>query len=174
MNDIARLWGTGLNAVVDSIESGLLPSIDRGLLIAERRYDVPLIRRSWLETIQRDSPGASRTLAPPLGEVVHPALEPALDFHKALDLGDAETVYAVSSPDSRAGRSPDQLLAAWLAAGPHLLDDNSGVGTTIYTLAPLDAVAARIFADAPTMPRAIARATPATMIDVLPLARIMQ
>lgn len=169
VNDVARLWGTGLTAVAQSIESGQLLSLDRGLLIAEGRYDVPLIRRSWAAALQQDSPGASRTLAPPPGESFHPAVETAFDFHKALDLGDADGVFAASSAGSRAGRSPEDLLAAWRAAGSHLVQPNAGVGTTIYTLTPVEAVVARIMADAPALPRAATKPTPATMIDVLPL-----
>lgn len=169
VNDVARLWGTGLTAVAQSIESGQLLSLDRGLLVAEGRYDVPLIRRSWAESLQQDSPGASRTLAPPPEESFHLAVEPAFDFHKALDLGDADSVFAASSAESRAGRSPEDLLAAWRAAGSHLIQPNAGVGTTIYTLTPVEAVAARIMADAPALPRAVTKPTPATMIDVLPL-----
>ncbi|MGH2761118.1 MAG: hypothetical protein ACRDLD_00745 [Thermoleophilaceae bacterium] len=169
VNDVARLWETGLTAVVQSIESGQLLSLDRGLLMREGRYDVPLIRRSWAESLQRDSPGASRTLDPPPGQPFHPAVETAFDFHKALDLGDAQGVFATSSEGSRAGRLPEDLLAAWQTAGSHLVQPNAGVGTTIYALTPLDAVAARVMADAPTLPRAVTKPTPATMIDALPL-----
>lgn len=169
VNDVARLWGTGLTAVVQSVESGQMLSLDRGLLIGEGRYDVPLIRRSWAESLQQDSPGAPRILDPPAGESFHPALETAFDFHKAFDLADAEGVFAASSAESRADRSRDDLLAVWQEAGSHLVEGNAGVGTTIYSLAPLDAAAARVMADAPALPRAVTKPTPATLIDVLPL-----
>lgn len=169
INEVARLWGTGLNIVVQLVEAEQLPSIDRGLLAMEGEYDIPLIRRSWAEALQRESPGASRTLPPPAGQVFHPAVEGAFDFHKALDLGDADGVFAASSRDSRENRTPDELLRAWQEQGSHLVQPGSGVGTTIYSLSPIEAVAARVMADAPTMPRAVTKVAPASMIDVLPL-----
>ncbi len=101
----------------------------------------------------------------------HPAVRVALEFHGALSEDDADRLFAASSPQSRSGRSPRELLAAWKAVGSHLLREDAGVGTSIYSLAPIEAVAARIFADAPALPRALPRATPATLIDVLPLVR---
>lgn len=169
VNDVARLWGTGLTAVVQSVESGQLLTLDRGLLVAEGRYDVPLIRRSWAEALQQEGPGASRTLDPPAGQAFHPAFHTAFDFHKALQIGDAQGLFTASSGWSCAGRSPEDLLAAWQAVGSQLTPPNAGIGTTIYSLTPLDAVAARVIADAPALPRAITKPTPATLIDVLAL-----
>lgn len=169
VNDVARLWGTGLTAVARSVDVGEVLSLDRGLLIAEGRYDVPVIRRSWAEAPRRDSPGASRILHPPSEAAFHPAVETAFDFHKALDLDDAGGVSATSTAASCEGRTPDELLGQWQRVGSHLLQPDAGVGTTVYSLAPLDAVAARIIADAPALPRAVTKPTPATMIDALPL-----
>lgn len=171
VHDLARLWGTGVTAVVQAVESGRVPSLDRGVLVAEGRYDVPLIRRSWAEALQEESPGALRRLDPPEGEAVHPAVRVAFEFHSALGEDDADRLFAASSSKSRGGRSPGELLAAWKAVGSHLLREDAGVGTAIYSLAPIEAVAARIFADAPKLPRALPRATPATLIDLLPLVR---
>lgn len=168
VNDVARLWGTGLAAVVDAVERGDLRSLDRGLLVAERRYDVPLIRWSWADALRQASPGG-RVVTGPSSDDFHPALEPAFEFHKALDLADAARVYSLSSAESRSDRSEADLLDAWLAAASHLFDDNAGIGTTIYSLEPLPAVAARVIANAPAMPRAITKPTPATLVDALPL-----
>ncbi len=169
INEVARLWGTGLAAVLNSIQTGQLMSLDRGLLAAEARYDVPMIRRSWAEAPRQDSPGASRLLEAPAGEPSHPAAQVAFDFHKALDLGDAAKLYDTSSAESRGVGSREELLEAWRTVGGHLTQPNAGVGTAVYTLAPLGAVAARVFADAPTLPRAVTRSTPASLIDPLPL-----
>lgn len=166
--DVARLWGSGLASVLRCIECDQLRSIDRGLLVSEGHYDIPLIRRSWAEAVQTDSPGASRRIDEE-GRF-HPALEPAFDFHKALDLGDVDGVRAVSSVESRERfPSPGDLLQAWREVGGHLVQPGSGIGTAIYSLAPLDAVAARVMADAPAMPRAFSKPTPVSMLDALPL-----
>jgi len=169
IEEVARLWGTGIGAVVNSIRAGQLLSLDRGLLAEEGKLAVPTIRRSWAEAPRKDSEGFERILDPPEGEPSHPAAQAAFDFHKALDTGDAEGLAERSSAVSRIERSSDDLLATWRATGPHLTQRNAGVGTAIYSLAPLDAVAARVFADAPTLPRAVTKATPATLIDALPL-----
>lgn len=169
INELARAWGTGLTTIVALIQSGQLPSLDRGLLTAEGAYDVPMIRRSWSERLRRDSPAASRTLAPPPEGPFHPAFETAFNFHKAFDLNDGNGMFAASSAASREGRSPSDLLAAWESAAPHLRQQDAGVGTTIYSLAPIDAVAARVIADAPALPRAAFRPTPVTLLDALPL-----
>jgi hypothetical protein len=167
--DVARLWGTGLAAVLRSIELGQLPTLDRGLLIAEGALDVPIIRRSWVERLQQDTPGASRVVDPPAGSDFHPAAKVAYDFHGALDSGDQEGLFEVCSSRSRSGRSPAELLDRWREVGSHLTQPGSGIGTTIYSLAPLAAVAARVFADTPAMPRAMRKPTPATLIDPIPL-----
>jgi hypothetical protein len=168
-NDVARLWGTGLPTVVRLVASGQLASLDRGLLVGRGEYDVPLIRKSWAEALRRRSEGPSRVLKPPSGESFHPALAPAFEFHKALETQDEGGVYEYSSSASRAGRSPRELLVAWTAVGSHLLDNNAGVGTDIYSLAPHEAVAARVIADAPAMPRMVSKPTPALLVDALPL-----
>lgn len=168
VSQIARLWGTGLDIVIDLVESGTLPSLDRGELICRGRLDVPLIRRSWVESLRSDSEGATRIVEPPDGERVHPALSAALGVHSALDERDAETLYALSSRASREDREPEELLARWMEINRGGFPGDSGVGSTIYSLAPLPAVAARVFADAPKMPRAITRATPARLLAVLP------
>lgn len=168
VNDVARMWGTGLTVVVELVATSQLLSIDRGLLVSEGRYDVPLIRRSWAEGLQQGSEGAERTLPPPRGATVHPAVEVAVDFRAALEKQDAEAVLSLSSAASRAGRTPRDLLKAWQAAGGHLTQPRAGIGSTIYSLAPLDAVAARVVADAPALPRAVKKPTPVSLIDAVP------
>jgi len=74
VNDVARLWGTGLEAVLSTISSGELPTLDRGLLIDEGRHDVPLIRRSWVYAVQQALPGFRRILRPEPGEPYHAAV----------------------------------------------------------------------------------------------------
>jgi hypothetical protein len=170
VSQVARMWGTGLDIVVELVASSTLPSLDRGELIAEGRLDVPLIRRSWAQFLTLDSASsAHRLLAPPSGKSVHPAFAVALDFHSALDEGDAVTLFRVSSKASREGRDAQALRARWIEYTEGGFPTTSGVGSTIYTLAPLPAVAARVFADAPKVPRAVDRAAPARLIAVLPL-----
>jgi hypothetical protein len=171
VNDVARSWGTGIQAVLNVIQSGQLATLDRGVLIGEGRYDVPLIRRSWVESLQQASPGFERSLSPEPGDIIHAALQPALDFHHALCVGDADEIYRCSSLASRHNRSPEELLAAWLAVGRHLVRDKAGIGSTIYDLAPLSAVGARIFAYTPIIPRALQQPTPGDLVDVLPLVK---
>lgn len=167
VSQIARLWGTGVDIVIHLVDSGTLPSLDRGALISEGRLDVPLIRRSWAEFLCSDSQGAGRIVEPPEGESVHPALPVAIDVVSALDEGDAEALYRLSSKASREGCDPDALLARWMEINNGGYPSDSGVGSKIYSLAPLPAVAARVFANAPKTPRIITRATPALLL-VLP------
>ena len=47
VSQVARMWGTGLDIVVELVESMTLPSLDRGELISQGQLEVPLIRRSW-------------------------------------------------------------------------------------------------------------------------------
>ena len=169
VSQVARMWGTGLNIVVELVKSETLPALDRGELIAEGRFDVPLIRRSWAEFLHLDGGSAHRVIRPPEGEDVHPALNTALDVHAALDEGDAETLYRLSSRASREGRDATSLYARWMEYTDGGFPTTSGVGSTIYSLAPLDAVAARVFADAPKVPRAVTGPAPALLIAVLPL-----
>lgn len=169
VSQIARLWGTGLETVVDLVDSSTLPSLDRGELIRRGQFDVPLIRRSWAEFLRSNPEATGRLIEPPEGERVHPALLVALDVHSALGQEDAEALYGLSSEASREDRSPDELLARWMEINQGGYPPNSGVGSSIYSLAPLPAVAARVFADAPKVPRAQTKPTPALLIAVLPL-----
>jgi hypothetical protein len=169
VSQIARLWGTGLDVVISLIDSRTLPSLDRGELIREGHLDVPLIRASWAEFMRVDSDGAGRILKPPEGASVHPALSVALGVHSALDAHDATALWALSSQRSRDGHEPESLLARWTEINGGGYPVDSGVGSTIYSLAPLPAVGARVFANAPRLPRAISKATPATLVAVLPL-----
>lgn len=162
------MWGTGLNIVVELVKSETLPALDRGELITEGRFDVPLIRRSWAEFLHLDG-SAHRVIKPPEGEEVHPALNTALEVHAALDEGDAETLYQFSSDASREKQDAASLYARWMECTNEGFPPTSGVGSTIYSLAPLDAVAARVFADAPKVPRAVTRPAPALLIAVLPM-----
>lgn len=169
VSQIARIWGTGLDTVVDLVNSETLPSLDRGELVRQGRLDVPLIRRSWAEFLRFDTDSTGRIVEPPKGERVHPAFIVALDFHSALDERDAEALYGLSSKASREGRDPDALLARWIEYTGGGFPTDSGVGSTVYSLAPLPALAARVFANAPKVLRAVTRATPARLLAVLPL-----
>lgn len=170
VSEVARMWGTGLDIVVELVESRTLPSLDRGELIAKGRFDVPLIRRSWARFMNLDGSDSShRVVDPPPGENVHPAFPVALDVHSALDEGDAETLYRLSSRASRKDRDAEGLFARWMELTEGGLPSDSGVGSTIYTLAPLDALAARVFADAPKVPRAVEGPVPARLHAVFPL-----
>lgn len=170
VSQVARMWGTGLEIVVELVESMTLPSLDRGELVSQGRLDVPLIRRSWALFLSLDANDSShRIVEPAAGETVHPAFRAALDFHAALDLGDVEKLWQLSSAASQKGRDPDGLFARWIECTEGGLPTTSGVGSTVYTLAPVPALAARVFADAPKVPRAIERAAPARLLAVLPL-----
>ena len=114
-----------------------------------------------------DSPGAERILAPPDGETLHPAVRRALALHTALEDGDAASTWALSSLASRKGHTRESLLERWSEVNHGGYPEGSGVGTTIYSLAPLSAVRARVFADAPKSPRTINKPTPATLLAVL-------
>jgi hypothetical protein len=69
---------------------------------------------------------------------------------------------------SRRDRSPGELLSHWqaLLGGPA---ESSGIGSVAYSLAPLPALGARVFAEAPLLPRMVDRPTPAALIGVLPV-----
>lgn len=169
VSQVARMWGTGLNIVVELVQSKTLPSLDRGELIAQGRLDVPLIRRSWAKFLNLDGGSAHRIIEPPEGESVHPALNVALDVHAALDEGDAEALYRLSSQPSRQNRDAASLYARWIELIEGGFPTTSGVASTIYSLAPLPAVAARVFADAPKVPRAVEGPAPALLLAILPL-----
>ena len=47
VSQVARMWGAGLDIVVELVASLTLPSLDRGDLISQEQFEVPLIRRSW-------------------------------------------------------------------------------------------------------------------------------
>jgi hypothetical protein len=164
---VARIYGTGIRAVVSLVERRKLPSLDEGRLVARGRLDVPLIRRSWATALQRDSPGASRRVDT-VGEM-HPAVDAALDFHDALHALDAERTWLLSSRATRGEAGPEDVLEAWRRELGSVLEEPSGIGTAVYSLAPLPAVAARVFADPPAVPRAVSRPTPAFMLTALPL-----
>ena len=119
--------------------------------------------------MRADSEGAERILKPPEGESVHPAFSVAFDVHSALADHDAEALWSLSSSQSRRGHDPQSLLARWTEINQGGYPVDSGVGSTIYSLAPLPAVAARVFANAPKIPRAVSQPTPATLLAVLPL-----
>lgn len=169
VSQIARLYGTGLETVVGLIRDRMLPSLDDGKLLDEDRLDVPVIRRSWATALQNPSEGSDRIIHPESGEAVHPAARVALDFHSALDERDADAVWRLSSAASRERLDPIPLLERWFELNEGGYPTDSGVGTAIYSLAPLPAVAARVFAEAPKVPRAVEAPTPARLIAVLPL-----
>ena len=169
VSQVARMWGTGLNIVVELVQSQTLPSLDRGELIAQGQLDVPLIRRSWAEFLNLDGGSAHRIIEPPEGESVHPAFNVALGVHAALDEGEEETLFRLSSQRSHQDRDAASLYARWIELTQGGFPATSGVASTIYSLAPLPAVAARVFADAPKVPRAIEGPAPALLLAVLPL-----
>jgi len=171
VRQVARYFGSGIRTVTDLIQRGALPSLDAGSLVAKGELDVPLVRLSWAESLQRDSAGAGRRIPDP-PEGVHPAVEVALDFHTALFEEDADAVERLSSGTSRQGMSPQELLRVWADELDLVLQHpNSGIGTAVYCLRPLEAVAARVFEDAPPVPRAFERPTPAMMLVALPLVQ---
>lgn len=169
VSQVARMWGTGLDIVGELVLSQTLPSLDRGELIAQGHLDVSLIRRSWAEFLRLDSYASDRILEPPGGERIHPAFQVALDVHSALDEGDADVLYRLSSGASCEGRDAAVLYARWMEFTAGGFPSDSGVGSTVYSLAPLPAVAARVFANAPKVPRALTQSAPARLIAILPL-----
>jgi hypothetical protein len=166
---VARLYGTGLQVVIGLVNSQVLASLDAGRSLSRGRVDVPVIRRSWAEALRQPGKGSSRILHPQEGESLHPAFFVAVDFHVALEEQDAEVLYNLSSAATREHFDADGLLTQWLNFTEGGFPSDSGVGSVIYSLAPLPAVAVRIFAEAPKFPRAVTAPTPATLIAVLPL-----
>lgn len=165
---VSRLYGTGISTVTELVAESKLPTLDDGALIAAGRLDIPLIRTSWARALQRPSPGAERIIDPPSGALVHPAIEAAADFHEALQIGDSAVAYDRSSRASRRGRSPGELLARWMEIFGEVPED-SGISSVAYSLVPLPALAARVMAEAPLLPRVVNRPTPARMLAVLPM-----
>jgi hypothetical protein len=162
------MYGTGIDTVIELVSEEKLPTLDDDL-IASGRLEVPLIRQSWARSLQKASDGAARIIPPPEGSKVHPAITVALDFYSALEEGDEELLSSLSSSASSAGDSPAQLLTRWREACGGEFPETAGIGSVLYSLAPLPAVAARVFADAPSLPRAVDRPTPARLLAVLPL-----
>jgi hypothetical protein len=169
VSDVARLWGTGIGAVVELIESRGLAALDDGELIAAGRFDVPVIRLSWAQSLKLDSHASERLLEPEGGQIAHPAFFAAAEFHSALDQEDADAVYEFSSHETRRSRTPDEVLASWLEITSGGFPTNSGIGSSIYSLAPLPAVAAQVCADAPKVPRTLGTHAPISLLAILPL-----
>lgn len=162
------MYGTGIGTVTDLVAEGSLPTLDEGRLVASGHLDVPLIRTSWARALQRASRGAERIVRPPSGDLLHPAVLAAADFHEALQIGDPTIAYERSSTASRRSRSSRELLDRWIGLLGKPPED-SGIGSVVYSLAPLPALGARIFAEAPKLPRAVEEPTPASALAVLPL-----
>ncbi len=168
-SQVARMFGTGINTVTELVAERRLATLDDGALIACGRLDVPLIRKSWARALQVPTGGDSRVLDPPDGQGLHPAVPVAINFHTALQVGDAERAFSLTSSSSREGMDAETVLETWHQLTGGKPPESSGIGTAIYSLAPLDAVAARVIADAPKIPRAMSRPTPARMLTALPL-----
>jgi hypothetical protein len=169
VSDVARLWGTGIGTVIELIEGRGLAALDDGELIRAGHIDVPVIRLSWAQSLKLDSHASERLLAPEGGQIAHPAFFAAADFHSALDQKDADAVYASSSRKTRCSRTPPEVLASWLEVTSGGFPTTSGIGSSIYSLAPLSAVAAQVCADAPKVPRALGAHAPLTLLAILPL-----
>jgi hypothetical protein len=170
VSQVARLYGTGQETVIDLVKRGVLPSLDGGTLIDKGRIDVPVIRLSWVTALQGDeTPGSSRVLEAD-GDF-HPAFLTAFAFHAAVDIEDEATVASLSSTGTRNARSDSEVLALWRAELKDTFGESSGVGTAIYSLAPIDAVTARILAGPPGLPRVNEQSTPTLLLGVLPMVQ---
>ena len=168
-SQVARMYGTGITTVVELVAEKTLATLDDGALIAAGRIDVPVIRKSWARSLQKPTGGSTRVLDPPEGHELHPAMVAAADFVAALQAGDADSAYALTSVVGRGEMNATETLEAWYQLVGGKPDDRAGIGTSIYSLAPLEAVAARVLAHTPKFPRAVERPTPARMITPLPL-----
>lgn len=169
VSDVARLWGTGIGTVVELIEARGLAALDDGELIGAERIDVPVIRLSWAQSLKLDSYASERLLAPEGGQIAHPAFFAAAEFHSALDQEDADAVYGSSSRETRRSQEPAEVLTSWLEATSGGFPATSGIGSSIYSLAPLPAVAAQVCADAPKVPRTLGAHAPLSLLAILPL-----
>ena len=168
VSDVARFYGTGTRTVLDLVSRGSLPTLDGGMLVSHGHHQVPLIRKSWAVALQEDSPGGARRIG--LEEAVHAAVAAAMDFHDAYGSADPARLEQACSLRSRAATA-NETMERWKRELGHLDADwrAAGIGTVIYDLAPISAVAARVIADAPALPRAVEAPTPVTMLTALPL-----
>lgn len=166
---VARMYGTGIATVVELIDEGALPTLDEGRLVSAGRLEVPVIRESWARALQQPSGGSERVLHPPKGRLLHPAMEPAADLLTALQTDDATTAFSITSSASRQRMDSQEVLGRWLQLMGGRPDEAAGIGSAVYSLAPIPAVAVRILAHTPRFPRAVDRPTPARLIAALPL-----
>jgi hypothetical protein len=128
-----------------------------------------VIRLSWAQSLKLDSYASERLLPPEGGQIAHPAFFAAAEFHSALDQKDADAVYGCSSRETRGSRTPAEVLASWLEITSGGFPTTSGIGSSIYSLAPLPAVAAQVCADAPKVPRTLSAHAPLNLLAILPL-----
>jgi hypothetical protein len=166
---VARHYGVGVATIAKLVGSGTICSLDRGRLIGQGQFDVPLIRLSWAEAIRVDSPGASRRIDPD-SEALRGAVQTAVDFHAAVDESDAEAMFRLSSAATRAsGGEADTVAARWREAVGNVMNSGTGVATGAYSLAPLQAIAMRVVYDAPAIPTVYTKPTPLFAATLLPL-----
>jgi len=168
---IARRFGTGINTIVTLVQAGTLPSLDRGRLIAQKRFDVPLIRPSWVESLQFDVPGKHRRISSASKEVRN-AIQAAIDFHYAVSTNDVEAMFRLSSAATVASADgPQELAARWRAGLGEMMNPSTGIATETFSLAPLDALVLWVVYDAPGVPTVSATQKPMVIATFLPLVR---
>jgi hypothetical protein len=168
VNDVARLWGTGLQIVVTLVESGQLASLDRGLLVRQGEHYVPLYvshGRRHCGAHRRGPRACSIRRAGSLS-TLRSRLPSNSTRHWAHRMQSASTSTRLQP------REQTDRRKSCSSHGPRSVRTSS-ITTPVWeptsTLAPHEAVAARVIANAPAMPRAVSKPTPAMLVDALPL-----
>jgi hypothetical protein len=173
IEDIALRWHTGIATVRALVADRSIESLDGGLLAQEGRTDVPVSRLSWAEEVRQDSPGAARRVDDELGGALHPAAQAAIRFFDAVRDGDADVVWAMSTPASHEiAVDEDDLYVEWLLALGDALDGHVGIATGVYSLEPYPGYGVRLVGDPPAVPERFDKATPVWPVGLLPLQEI--
>lgn len=167
---VARHFGVGNKTIATFVEQGLLPTLDRGRLVGEGRFDVPVIRLSWAEELAANTTPSPRLLDAG-SDAVRLAVRVAIDFHGAVSDGDSLTIFELSSGQTRAsaGGTVEAVAARWQQAVGSMMNPTTGVATGVFSLAPVAAVVLRVAHDAPAVPRLVNGPAPMLVATYLPL-----
>ena len=170
ISDVARRMGMSEKSAARLISSGVIRSLDRGLLAQSGRYDVPVVRESWLHDVEEELDERGTSRIDPHAQGFHPAVQIVLAFLDALKQRDADAAHALSSARTRA-LYPERrnLLRDWRSQIGRSVLGKAAVATAAYPL-PIDqAVAVRLMGD--PLPFTIKVVKPAVFmaVAVLPL-----
>lgn len=166
---VARDLGVSEGTVARLVEQGKVPSLDRGLLAGEGNYEVPVLRRSWIEDVLGAMPEPRGIIHQDEGADVHPGIQVAIDFHAAAQVGDGEELMSLVKVPNGEFDTADSL-GEWCKIFVNgQFTESTGVASVLRSVEPLGEVAALVVSDAQPIPRVFDRITPVSLLAVIPL-----